>query len=212
MAEQTQLINALTDTLRTQKLNDSTQQATISALRLSSVKDFLDIKTKDTQIVRLQGLVDQYKNKLIAGGSATLITSTTDINTNGQSDVKPKDTVYKDNYVYIYPEYTSHLTDGKWYTADITANRDTSTLRLSIVNDYDVVIGADKGQWFADVINHNKYSTTTAVRTYSVSGPPIKTSRWGVSGQVGYGGVIVNGRIYRSVYLGAGVSYTFIRF
>lgn len=207
--EQTNLINALGDTLRTQRLEDSTQIATIDALMTEKVEDILVMRSKDSAINALQATINSYKKKIKDGGSVVVVKGETNIKDKGVTEVDtPKG---KNLYIPVWPIYKSTLTN-KWYTANMEMGKDSSYLNLKLINSYDVVVGKEKnGIWFADVINYNPYSSTTAMRVYKVTVPKERPKRFGFGFQGGYG-TLLKGPLQFQPYIGAGLSYNIITF
>lgn len=204
-----QIIDNLNSQLKTYRNKDGQQVARIDFLEQERTKDFLKLETQDSTISELQSLVERYKSDLKKGGSATIIKTVTKI-----------DTIIKQVEVVgdsIYPTYIGGVELGEWVSAQISANKDSIDLSLNIRNDYSVVFGREKTgflglgkrQSFAEVTNHNPYTETEAIRTYSVK--PLKQSRWGLGTMVGYG-ISTGDNNSLSWFVGAGLSYQLIKF
>lgn len=213
--EKSGLISSLQDTLKVVRNRDSSLTATISTLETDNVKQFLNLQVKDSSILALQNLVKDYKSKLReAGSSATKLTTDTKVDTKSPTQVNPRDTVKGDSLVYIYPSYKSEFNLNNWVEGTVFATRDTTTLRLIVRNDYDVIIGSEGGLFkkrktFVEVTSHNPYSEIKTLRTYRVSQPPPK--RWGIGIQAGYG-LTLSDKPILTPYIGIGVSHNLIRF
>lgn len=206
----TQLVNALNDTLKTWKDSDSTQRATIAVLQTERAKDFLVIKSKDEEIIRLQNTVEEYKSKLRKGGSVTTGTIETKVKDSSKTDgVASKDTVWKDSIAYVYPEYTD-TTINEWLNLAMKMNKDTSSFDLKVINTFNEVIGTEKGRPYTEIHLLNPYSTVKSYRVWQ-SAPP-KKKRWGIGGQLGSSFKFENKKIKPAPYIGIGLSYNFIRF
>lgn len=203
--EQAQLITALNDTLKVSRLADSSQKATISALSTQKVSDFLAMKTKDSAINALQVLVKKYEKQIKSGGSVTVVSGKTDIKDSGKTQI-----VYVTDTTGGHPVWPTYKTilSNRWYTANMRMNRDSAYMNLSIINSYDVIIGKDnKKNWYADVINHNPYSSTTQLRTYQVQIPKERQKRITIGIFGGYG-INLKGTIQANPMIGVGVGYT----
>lgn len=211
LREKTNLLEAINDTLRISKLENGGQKATILALNTQSIKDFLTIKSKDSTIVGLQKLVEIYKEQLKPGGSVTVVKGETNINAGGKTIVTVTDTVRKDSFIYVHPTYKS-LIQNDWYSAHMQMSKDTSLLKLKIINDYSVVISQKDGVWLADVLNNNPYSSVQAMRTYRVSVPKTTPKKFGIGLQTGYGITPLTNPVKGTWYVGVGLSYNLIRF
>lgn len=189
-SEQIILIDALNDSLKISKHNDSTQTATITTLKTESVNDFTRLVTKNIEIENLQTQVKEYKNKLKAGSSVSTGNIETIIHHEDTTLITKSDTVYistgvdSNSFVYIYPEYSDSLVN-KWITYHSKMNRFKSVFDLKINNDFSVIVGSYKNKPFADLITENPYSSTKSFRTYQVSMPKVK--RWGIGPYIGVG-------------------------
>lgn len=208
------LQEAVQDTLRTTRNKLGQQQAKISILATASKKDFLKLKTKDSTILKLQGLVKKFKGKI---QSATVLSNITSITGTGATNVVARDTMVINDTVYIYQEYSDTF-DEKWSSGVIIANKDSISRDIKVRNEFEITNGWTKRKLknlFKDpplevsVLNLNPNTETTELRTFTVQ-PPNK--RFSVSVQAGYG-VLLNGfSVGTGFYLGAGVSFNVIKF
>lgn len=185
------------------KRGDTSRSQAITA---SNPDDLLAIQSKDSLIVELQNVIKEYKEEL---RSATLVKSTIDISGKGKTEIVTDST--KLDSSYVWPTYKTLLGD-KWYTANITASRDTTYLGLRIKNEYSVIVGQNKEKkWYADVINHNPHTETNYIRTFQVTPPTLqkqKDSRWSIAGTVAYG---VTNQGFQP-FVGVGIAYDIIKF
>lgn len=204
--EQQNFINSLSDTLKTVRLKDSSERTRISVLTMSNDKAFVELMFSDSQIVALQKVVDQYKNKLHAGSSVTTATTTTTVHLVGNTVLIVHDTVKVGDKIYLYPEYTDTI-HNQWISYRATMNRTKTDLDLSIVNKYAVILGYEKKKPFVDVINFNPYSSTKILRSYQVSIPKQKV--WGIGFS---SGVCIGNGLKFQPYLGIGINYSIIKF
>lgn len=198
----TNLLTAVTDTLRTIRTSDSSQKASIKSLTVQSTKDLLSIKTKDSAINALQDVVKQYQGKLKSGGAVVIVKGDTKIIDSTRTIVVP-DTTGK------CPRYEATL-NKTWYTANLRMKCDSSYLDLKVINAYNIVIGKDKdGTWFADVTNKNPYSSTETMRVANVDIPKRKVKRVNLCIFGGYG-INLKGTVQAAPFIGAGISYTLV--
>jgi hypothetical protein len=218
LKEQTNLVSSLNDTVKIWKDKDGLNHAKIEVIKTSSNKDFINLQSKDKEIVELQQLVKQYKKQLSKpGSSATNFTSETKIdNSFGikkdtiETKVVGNDTIKLHKY-----EYDISLKDKKgieWVSGKAVATKDSLHLEQKIINKYSVIIGEESQGWFkpkkpfVEVINLNPFSETTKVKTYQVETKPIK--KIGIGPGVYYG---IGNSFQPQVFVGIGIQYNFIR-
>lgn len=205
------IIEAINDTLKIKRNEDSSTSARIMAFETSKMKDFLTIKTKDSTIIELQKLVKQYRNKLGKEGSATVFSSSTDLNTVVPTELQGMQVNPNGS---TWPIYKSDINLSDWIVGQSIAYKDSTRLKLSIKNEYSVVIG-DEGGWFkkrkpfVEVTNKNPYSNTQTLRTYRVAGPRPK--RFGIGLHAGYG-VSFQQVPKLTPIIGIGINYNLIEF
>lgn len=205
-AEQTNLVDALNDSIRFYKGADSISKATIQVLRTENIKTFTDLQIKDEEVRGLQKAVSEYKNKLKAGSSVTNTLLETLVQNTAPTTITKTDTITKDNYIEVWPEYSKDFED-KWITTEIRMNKDSSFLSLKSRDSLTIVIGIDKKKPFAEITSYSPYTEVKKLRTYQVSLPPPK--KFGIGIQAGYG---FSEGLKPRPYVGIGVSYNFIRF
>jgi hypothetical protein len=206
--EQTNLINALGDTLKLTRLSDSSQKAAIQAFVTEKIKDFYTIKSKDSTIVALQDIVRQNEKKLKGGGSAVVVKGETSIVSSGPTIIEHTnyDTVDKP----VFPVYKATIIEKRgWYTIKSRADKDSTHIDLTIANSYDVIVGKEKGKWFANVTNHNPYSSIKSMRAYHVEVPETRQKRVNLAIFGGYG-YNLQGEVRGTPLIGAGISYTIL--
>lgn len=181
--EQHNTINALADTVKTVVNEDQSKTASITAFETQREKDFLTIQSQQEEIVALQNLVRKYKSKLDEGSSATRFTSETKVNSGSKTT-----SILVDSF----PEYHSNINLDNWIVGKSRATKDSTYLSLSLRNEYDVIVGAErygflntKRKPFVDVTTHNPYSEVKTLRTYRVKVPDPK--RMGLGVHIGYG-------------------------
>lgn len=195
------LINALNDSVKYYKNKDSSNTAQIAVITNISTKSFLELKTKDSTITKLQGIVKDYSGKLKHGGSVTsgdIITVYTDT---GKSIITKIDTVGK----FVYETYRQFKHDN-WIDYDAVMSHGSSSYKIAIKNSFSVVLGTKNGVPFADLTTENPYTTTKTIRSFQVTLP--KQKKFGLGFFLG--GTYVADK-WRPV-IGGGITYTPIHF
>jgi hypothetical protein len=184
------------------------QVAKIEFLEFNSLKTLREFETTNTELIELKKIVEQYRKKLKKGGSVTLVKGKTVIETVIKEVQGSRDS--------IYPVYTGDVNLGKWIYGNVVANKDSITLGLTVVNEYDVIFGRDKTGFlglgkskpFVQVTNYNPYSEINTIKTFNVE--RNKPRRFGLGVTAGYGITLDN--LSPVPFVGAGLNYTFIRF
>lgn len=205
------LYEATQDTLSVRTNELGQQIASINALRASSAKDLLTLKTKDSTIIRLQGVVKDYKGRI---SSATVIsTESSDVGTTA-TIVSFPDSAESETQTPLYPTYES-VWDEQWSMGYIIANKDSISRKIRVKNEFDITVGwANKGlfkkkEFEVSVLNKNPNTVTTELQTFKVEVPK---KRFSLGVQAGYGVLIDKSGLSTGVYLGGGVSWTILRF
>lgn len=205
--EKDNLKESLEAELVTWRDKDSLSHGKILILESLKTKYFLDIKSKDSTIINLQSLVKTYKKRIDKGGSATQIGSETSIDADTETEVRDRDTIYRDNKIYIYPEYKGTFNLDNWVYGTVISNKDTTTVSLKTREEFDVILGTEKGKSYAEVISKNPYSEVKSFRTYQVKLP--KPGRWGVGPSVTFG---LNPELKTEFVIGVSLTYSLFRF
>lgn len=211
--ESVKLNKSLNDTLRTYVGKDGENRARISRIETARAKDFLAIRTKDTEIIFLQGEVKRYMGEIKNGGSVTVVEVVGDYDTTVPTIVE----ITKDPK---FPIYSGDSKDafGEWAHITSRATKDSTTYKFTTKDKFTAVLGEEptgflglgSGKPFVDITNHNPYSTTKSVRTYSVSDK--KPKRFAIGATGAFGATYLNGNIGIGGTVGIGGTYTFIRF
>lgn len=207
------LYYAIQDTLDKTRNNLKQEITKTILIQQENSKSFLALKTKDSTITTLQAEVKANKKQLSnPGSSITDIYTQTKGKFTGKTDsvIKTKDSIKVGNIVYIYPEYKSHIIKDKWISADITANKDSTTFSPIINNQYSVLLGGTTKSPIVQVTNMNPYTTTTGLRAYQVINN-LREKPYGIGIQIGYGGSLSKGIINIGPYIGIGITKTLIR-
>lgn len=119
----------------------------------------------------------------------------------------------RDTIVEKYPLYVTHTVVDTMLVAvrDTVIVRDTAYVvvereqRHYQGDDYDAWVSG----WRPALDSIRVYPETRYITTENIS--VARRKRWGIGIQAGIGGTIHNGRITAAPYLGAGISYNFIR-
>lgn len=163
-----QLVESLNDSVKIWKDKEQLYHSKISVLETSKVKDFLNIKTKDSIIIELQKRVKQYENNLKDGSSVTIIKSETKYDTIYRTKEVIRD-IIGDSIII------DSIVDNPWIYTKFGFSKDSTIFSLEVKNDYSLIIGEEKQGFlkarkpFAEVINENPYSISPVVRTYRVN-------------------------------------------
>ena len=201
------------ETVKYWKNKDGENMAKISVLTSTSAKAFTKIVCKDDTIKQLQKLVKKYEKQLSNSGSATIIQTITEYDTTYVS-THQLDTIY-------FP--TSTILDSvsnRWIKSRFGFVNGNTVFSLNVANDYSLVIGEEsrgffkRKETFAEVTNHNPYTTTKTLRTYQVA--VQRQKRWGVGPNFSVSAIpVLTGGSQFLQFLptvGIGVQYNFINF
>ena len=202
-----QIKQALEDTLVVWKTREGLNKGKIAVIESGNIEAFTKMASKDSNIVRLQNLVEENKSKLRKQGSATIISIVTKIDTTVKTTVNNNTKVDSSGKS---PIYKSKLNMGKWVIGETIATRDSTTTKLVIKDDMDIIIGREKtgflglgkGKTFTEATLHNPYSEFKVIKTYQTQLPRIKKVHIGPSVIYGIGQDFRPG-----VYVGVGVSW-----
>lgn len=200
---------ALNNEVTTWKDKAGIANAKVIALESSETKLFTDLSVKDSAISKLQLEVKEAKKLLKEQGSVSNFSTITSI------DTVFKTIVIADTLNPKFPIYKSSFNLLNWVYGSMLASKDSIALKLTIHNQYSVLIGRDpqgflglgKSVPFAQVKNFNPYSETTELKTYVVSLP--KPKRFGIGPFIGLGWIDT---LSPEILIGVGVQYNFIRF
>lgn len=195
------VIDAMNDTLEVSINTDSSKTARINAFETSR-KTLLSLRSKDSTIKALQKLVDKNTK------SATVFNSNTNIKSNTKNTITSKDTIIKDSLIYIYPEYRSLVSMGKWVNGTAVSNKDGTVLDLQIRNEFNVVIKKKDKKSVVEVTSMNPYSTLESVRSFTEIPKDVK--RIGIGLHVGYGATLMNNEIKLTPVVSVGINYNLI--
>lgn len=201
---------ALNDSLKTWQDSQGLSHSEKQIIETSNPKSFLEIQTKDKEILRLQKVVSQYKKELGKKGSVTYVEGETVI-----------DTVYtKPVVVYLDRSFYKDSLNNKWVDWKYSVKRDTLTnkdqvdFKLKMHYEYAIINKEKSNGWFkkptpyAEVVNYNPYSKTLSLTTYRVIND-VRPKKIGIGPVLSYG---IGTEFIPQIFVGVGISYNLIRF
>jgi hypothetical protein len=160
---------AVNDSLHITRNKMGEQVASIQIIRTENKKQFLELHSKDSIIIALQGIVRRTKNIQ----SAIIFNASTGSSVNGSTVVHSRDTIRTDSVVYVYPEY-SLARHTKWDSVSVRSNKDSTHLEYKIFNNFEITTSYKRSGLFKgktpviDITNKNPYTETVALRAYEV--------------------------------------------
>lgn len=198
--EEVNLLKSTSDTLVTKKNKDGSETSSISLLQASNLKLLLQLETKDQTILWLQKEVESERSKIKNGGSVTVLQGTTDYTGTASTTIQP--IMNGDSLL----EYISQDSDTTWIKWRTIANKNKTTLDLTIKDKYKVVIGSEKVGLFkrkpvVEVTSYNPYSGVKSMRAFEVK--DTRKNRLSLGLQFGYG-ITKSGL---GPYLGFGIGF-----
>ncbi len=173
----------LSDTLVKTRNALNQEVAKTGVIQTESAKAFLSLKSKDAEVLRLQKLVGQEQGKgrdvqLALNVTTTsyykLKDSTQNLVAYDSSKMYPKETVT------MWPIYEHIIKDSlKWIQGTIKLGRKVFSAELEFKNDYSISVGEESKGWFekqpyAEIVNHNPYTGTDAMKVYQKKLVPNK--------------------------------------
>jgi hypothetical protein len=171
--EQSNLIEASFDTIKKWKGKNGQYYAKIQVLETRNSKDFLDLKSKDSTIIKLQGIVKENRRLLKKQGSVSVINSETKVKDSTKTTVI-RDTVTKSDV------YTSNITK-KWYEIKTVARKDSTFHEFKTFSKLSLTIGLESQGLFKKPIpygvanDENPFTDIKEMRIYQVSFPKRKS-------------------------------------
>lgn len=165
------LQTALDDTITQYRNKHGQQVITISVLQGEREQDFLNLKSKDSTINKLQKVVKTYKGKLQSATVAS--TETTD---SGKTvTIVKHDTVYIDGVTELKPVYSTSWSE-RWSEGSIEAHFDSIYRSIKTKNEFTFTHVVKRNLFKKDVLkvemtNLNPNTVTTELRSYSVKMP-----------------------------------------
>lgn len=161
--------NASQDTLH-HTINKFGQQETKIAMFYGKYSDLKKIHANDSSTIgKLKQLVDRHTI------SATVLSTTTGNSIASTTDtVISRDTIWKDNIAYVYPEYRDTI-KSKWEFITIAANKDTTKFDYKVFNEFHLEQSWTRPGFMkrkipmAAVINMNPHTVTTELQSFTLS-------------------------------------------
>lgn len=201
--ENLQHINeAINDSLQVWKDNYSLIHAKIQIIQSEKNKTFLELETKNTEIIELQNEVVKFKDRLKKNGSVTVLNTETRF-----------DTIYKTLRVPSENKNGDFLgqISNSFIQSDFGVKSDSIFFSLMVKNKYTIVLGEDKVGLFkkkpyVEVVNHNPYTDTKSVRTYQ---KVRKDKNWSLGPQITVG---LTPDLKIQPCLGVGIQYSIFKF
>jgi hypothetical protein len=193
--EKDNLNRVVNDSMVTYRNNLHQQIAKIEPLITTNDKYFLELKTKDAIILKLQQLYASEKKAKRDAEVAMVIA----IQTVSQLQDSLKNTVigqtftHKGDSIFVWPTYQKVISN-KWVLDSIQIGKNFFKQHQVIHNEYDIAIGTERAGLFktkpyALVTNINPLSETTAIRVYQKKEVPSKF--WSYIGGGVIGGALV---------------------
>jgi hypothetical protein len=192
------LLVSLGDTLTVTRDKLGREVAKSTTLSVSSAKQLLDIKSKDSSIISLQALVTDYEGQILSASHLHVVTEGTVVT----RTIVRVDTVHDQGY----PTYTGTF-DTPWYSGSVVANKDQVTNNYRVRNKFRIIEGKESNGWFKNkvykstVINMNPNTATKEFTTVVVTETP---KRFTFGMQIGYGLSIPTFK--PTAYVGGGVN------
>ena len=201
----------LKDSLKTWKDKEGNYKASITLLEYQNSEYFTNWTTSDKTIIKLQGLVKKYEDKIKNRGSVTTISTEANINIAVPSKVSNFITIHDT----VYANYKSDFNIKGWVWGTVSASKDSTIIGMKFKEEIDVIIGTEKtgflglgkGKPFAEVTLHNPFNAVTTLRAYS--NKPAPTKKFGIGPVVAYG---VGPGFTPGVFIGIGVNWNIIKF
>lgn len=197
---------ALTDSLKTWKDQQGLSHSEKQIIETKDTKSFLELQTKDKEILRLQAVVKEYKKKLGKSGSVAYVKGETVVDTFYTKPV----VVYKDQLFY------KDSIQNKWIDWRYKVTRgakDTVSFKLKMNYEYAVIYKEKDNGWFkkatpyAEVVNYNPYSSTLSLTTYRVV-KDVRRKRIHVGPVIAYG---IGYGFVPQVFVGFGANLSLIQ-
>lgn len=170
------LQTSLNDTISQYRNKHNQQVTSISVLQTEREKDFLNLRTKDSTINKLQKVIKSYKGKLQSATVASV--ETTD--TGKTATIVKHDTVYIDGKPELKPVYSTSWSE-RWSEGSITAHYDSIHHSIKTKNEFTFTHGTKRNLFKKDVLkvemtNLNPNTVTTELRSYQVAIPKKRFS------------------------------------
>jgi hypothetical protein len=187
------LYESAQDSITITKNNKGELVTRVTILEASNANYILQLKTKDSSIIRLQNVILSAKKQHKDVELALMIQ--TEINQQlrdslTKNNIIAQTTIHKGDTVYVYPTYERFYND-KWINDSITLGYNIFTRKLKVHDDFDFTVGTEpagflKRRNYAELTSKNPYSITKEMRVYEEKKTPNKEVKTGIiSGIVG---------------------------
>lgn len=199
------LLKASQDSLFIWKNKHGQQMARIKVLESSNIENLLLLETTNETINELKNLVKENKKLLKERGSATIIKTTTKIDTTVV-------TIVETDTITGFPIYRSKI-ENKWYNIKSVASKDSTQHLFKTFSELNIIVGQEKQKGlkksipYAIANDKNPYTNIKDMRVYQVSLPKQKRLNFGI--YTGYG-INLNNKISTGVQFGVGLNYNII--
>ena len=204
-SEISDLYESANDSLSISQTKNGEQIAAIKSFKVEKKNDFLAMKTKDSTIIWLQGVV-----KKSNGVVAAMVASTSTKDQSSSSTTIVIDSTKLDSGQLVFPIYKTTW-DEKWSMGEIIASKDSIQRDITFKNDFQITISNRSNKLFKpkemtlELINLNPNTQTHDMRSLVVKNEP-KRVNLGI--QAGYG---VDMLTFNPVfYVGFGVGFTLV--
>lgn len=152
-------------------INNNGQQVSTIAIMQGTVADFKKLNAnKDSTIAHMQKLIDKHTI------SATVHGTVTGNSISSGSTITKYDTVHKNDSIKVFPHYATKF-KNKWENFDVTATKDSISIKYKLYNEFDYVVRYNKQKWYKarvpeiTVTNLNPHTETVELKNFSVKPP-----------------------------------------
>lgn len=205
---------ALEDTIKVTRNKLGQSVGTTSVIQTSNPKDFLELASRDTTIIKLQKLVKEYKSKLKGQGVAAILNSEGTVNVTVPTVVDSTDKAF--------PVYTSNYklrdsldTSKVWVWGNTIAKKDSTQVFMKFKEEVELLLGEEKagflglgrGKPFAQITFKNPYNEVKEMKVYQTKAPNKK--RFGIGPNISYG---IGEGFAPQIFIGIGVNWDVIQF
>jgi hypothetical protein len=152
-------------------INNNGQQVSTIAIMQGTVADFKKLNAnKDSTIAHMQKLIDKPTI------SATVHGTVTGNSISSGSTITKYDTVHINDSIKVFPQYATKF-KNKWENFDVTATKDSISIKYKLYNEFDYVVRYNKQKWYKarvpeiTVTNLNPNTETVELKNFSVKPP-----------------------------------------
>ena len=185
------IVNVQNDSIEHLINKNGEHVARIKSFEIDNQKNFLKINFQDSLINELQYTVKKYKKENIQ--FAAIIKSYAEIDTTAKVE-------YIVTEVPTQPLYKWSL-NTEWYRMLGETNHEKSKVNLKFYDSKSIVSYIKKKNIITEVTDHNPYSSTYGLRSYTSKAP--KQKKFGIGPNIGWSP-------WNGVYGGIGINYNII--